>query len=103
MNNLGCMFTQGEIDVRPFLLYTELPELWEIFNEIISISTIDSNGFLSLSALDVYLKYNSIEITVNKRDFFYIMSYFLDRQNEYILNKRKRKRSENDLSKNKSR
>lgn len=99
--------------MRSLVCYTQLPELWDIFKKIISISPINEGGFTLINA-GVYLNnyetsreaaiFNNVtprELPqITHQEFWELMEYFLDRTNEKFLEK---KRLEIDKLKRKKR
>lgn len=75
----------------PLFFYTELPELWNIFQDIVAISSVDSNGLLTLSGMQVYLSTVDFELSVDNKVFFDVMSIFLIKYNERIIKRRSKK------------
>jgi len=90
-----CIYIVGQdIDLRSITLYTQLPELWEIFRNIVSISIVDDSGF-TMSGADAYLRYYDVEsLHVTHHMFWSIMVYFLNRVNEKFRERRKMKNSQ---------
>lgn len=72
-------------------MYTQLPELWELFNKAVSISSMTSDGLLTLSLLDTMLQYSDKELDVTYDEFWEAMTYFLNRSNLLIFKKRSKK------------
>ena len=62
------------------MLYTFLPEVWDIFENIIRLSPMVESGF-TLSMTATYLEYNE-PIQVTHSEFWDCMRYFLYRINE---------------------
>jgi hypothetical protein len=80
-----------EVDLRPLVLYTELPYMWDVFRDIISISPMTENGF-TLSCAEFYL--NGMEpLQVTHQEFWYMIRYFLGRMNDKFYERRKQKLS----------
>lgn len=75
--------------IKKLVLLTDLPELWEMFEEIVALSPLDSNGYLTLLMARDYLEDREIPVPLNI--FWKVMSYFLNRQNQAIAARRKKK------------
>jgi hypothetical protein len=82
------------MSVYNLIQYTPLLELWEIFEDIISLSPLDAHGFFTLSQANDYMKDypNSEEEQFARTEFWKAMSYFLNRKNQDIVNRRDAKR-----------
>ena len=78
------------INIRHLVLYTKLPELWQIFTDVVNTSPLDANGFLTLGNMQAYLS-TLPELPVAVSIFWECMSYFLSRRNHKIYLDRKRK------------
>ena len=85
-----CRYVSAQlIDLRTLVRYTQLPELWSIFKNIILISPIEEYGFTLVNA-EVFLKdYDYERIQVTHYEFWNIMTYFLGRMNEKFMDKKK--------------
>lgn len=71
--------------------FTSLPQLWETFELVTSVSSVTDNGYLTITMLDTYLNFNNKILKVTHKDFWETMSYFLYRRNEDIYRKQKSK------------
>lgn len=78
-----------EIDLRSMVLYTQLPELWDIFRDIIAISPMTEIGFTLLGASDYLAGYDLEALQVTHREFWKTMIGFLSRINSNFLAKKK--------------
>lgn len=84
------MYNRG---FKPLLLYTPIPELWEHYNTVASVSVPDAEGYLTLSAMDAYLRsYEGEDFfsSFTPREFWSAMSCFLASHNSHIAKKRKK-------------
>ena len=70
-------------------LYTLLPELWEIFSIIITVSPMTESGF-TLAGASTYIQ-NCELPQVTHREFWRVMIYFLNRTNTKFLERKKAK------------
>lgn len=68
--------------------YTPLPELWEIFEIVISLSSQDSQGYFTLGRVGDYIK--DLNLNVTHKEFWFAMNYFLHRKNLFVYAKRKK-------------
>lgn len=73
--------------------YTPLLELWDIFETIITLSAVDSEGYFTLNMADTYIK--DLEINVTHSEFWSAMGYFLYRKNSFVTIQRKKKSNKN--------
>lgn len=73
------------------ILYSGLAEFWEIFETIVSLSPLDSNGFLTLTMAEAYLKEYPKLIQLTHYEFWEAMSYCLARYNKRMAIERKQK------------
>ena len=72
------------------MLYSKLVEFWYIFEKISLMSPLDSQGYLTVTMADTYLK--DIEINfMTPNEFWDAASYCLLRKNQKIMTERKRK------------
>lgn len=85
------MIMDQDIDMLRLILFTPLPELWSAFQTILSISPLDSNGYLTISMAGDYIK--DTELDVTHSEFWRAMTYFLDRKNQAIYAERNKKGS----------
>ena len=70
-------------------LYTLLPELWEAFSIIITVSPMTETGF-TLTGADIYIQ-NCELPQVTHREFWRVMIYFLNRTNSKFMERKKAK------------
>lgn len=78
-----------ETDLRSLVKYTDLPYIWDIFSDVISLSPMDDRGF-TLQILETYL--NGLEpLQMTHQEFWKTIRYFLMRINEKLAEKRKQK------------
>jgi len=77
-----------KINLRDLILYTPLPELWDVFCRIVTISPLDSQGYLTLTMAEPVIK--SLNLNVTHEEFWVAMTEFLSRKNHKILLKKKR-------------
>ncbi len=82
------------INLRGLVLYTLLPELWDIFKKIIAISPMTETGF-SLTGADAFLNGYPEVLQVTHSEFWKCMTYFLSRMNIKYNERRKLRAMEN--------
>jgi len=75
--------------MKDLILYTDLPELWDAFMTVITISPLDSMGFMTLALAKDYIA--DIDTPYTAEEFWKAMRFFLSRFNEDINKKRKLK------------
>ena len=81
------MYVQDkQVNLLALVKYTQLPELWDIFQSIVAISPVNESGF-SLIGASSYLQ--GIDLQVTHSTFWNIMVYFLRRLNEQFRAKMK--------------
>jgi len=86
------LYTSSQaIDVRSLVLYTRLPEAWEIYNNVVAASPLDPNGYFTLELMGAYLTEHG-EVDLTHKEFWDCMNYFLFRQNRDLQLKRKQKK-----------
>ena len=78
------------INLRYIFLYTDIPELWNIFKSIIAISPMTEVGFSMLGA-NAYLEHYPKVLQVTHGEFWKTMAYFLGRMNARFNERRKLK------------
>ena len=78
--------------MQSLLKYTSLKDLWKIFKNVILVSATDANGYFTLSMLETYLKFNDTEVDATYEEFWDSMVYFLNRLNNDISQKRKKRK-----------
>jgi len=81
--------------MKNLIKYTKLPELWEVFNTILSLSSFSENG-LTLDGASAFLNgfdYGRLQVT--HATFWHIMRYFLSRANSKFIAKQKLNRRNN--------
>ena len=83
-----------EIDLKNLIIYTKLPEIWKIFNTVISLGSITESGF-SLMGTQDFLRDMPIDLDVTYDEFWRAMSYFLLRLNREVLKNMETRRSKN--------
>jgi len=71
-------------------LYSGLLEFWPIFESIIELSPLDSNGYFTLAAADVFLR--DLEIDMTRYEFWEAIKYALSRKNHDVYIQRKVKK-----------
>ena len=74
--------------MRSLVLYTELPELWDIFISAIKIAPVSKFGY-SLLGLQTYFEVGDTLLSCNKRKFWEVINYFLYRVNSLFMAKQK--------------
>jgi len=77
--------------LKNLILYSGLLELWNIFETIVSISPLDSNGFFTMTMTNDYLKDYPKQLNVTHYEFWDFMSYCLMRENKKLAIDRKQK------------
>jgi len=73
-------------------------EAWQIFEQIVLISPLDSEGYLTLSNAQVYINSYPCELPFSHSQFWFAMGYFLNRENHKIAQKRRSKRGKSNNS-----
>jgi hypothetical protein len=88
-----CVYVPDQnINLKNLIKYTYLPELWDVFNTVLSISSASENG-MTLDNAMVYLKdFDISRLQLTHSRFWLIMKYFLDRTNKKFLSKLKMQR-----------
>lgn len=108
-----CIHITGgqKLDLRSLIKYTILPELWDIFSRILSISSMSDSGFTLSNAGSYFINYPNPnpfiqEFTIGDNcekenfniynmltfeEFWSVMMYFLKRVNENFRVKRELK------------
>jgi hypothetical protein len=81
------------VNLKRLILYTDLPQLWDVFQTVCSLSSLDAHGFITLDMMHAYLSHTDILINVTQTIFWDAMSYFLYRKNHKIHLDRERKRT----------
>jgi hypothetical protein len=62
---------------------TYLPELWEIFEVVYTMSPLDASGYFTITMMNQYI--NDMEIDfITHKEFWDTMSYFLYRVNNKL-------------------
>jgi len=86
--------------MRGLVTYTQLPELWAIFQSIIAMSPMTETGFTLMGA-SIYLEYyaegSPFErkvLQVTHFEFWKAMTYFLGRMNTKFNERRKMRAKE---------
>jgi hypothetical protein len=88
---ISCFHTKSaKLNLKNILLYSDVPELWNIFNDVINISQVSEAG-LTLSGMEVYLKGSSYLSRYRREDFWLAMGVFLNETNSYYHRKKKEK------------
>lgn len=82
-------------------MYSGLAEFWEVFEVIISLSPLDSNGFLTISMAESYLKDYPKLIQLTHYEFWNAMGYCLMRFNKRMTIERKQKQKALDFKRGK--
>jgi hypothetical protein len=87
-----CKYIVGaEINFKSLVLYTQLPELWDIFRRVISLSNFNPDSGYSLDNLEVVLNYSNIHLAQLTHNIFWsILIYFLDRTNQIYFARKRR-------------
>jgi len=76
--------------MRNLILYTDLPLVWKIFQNIVTISPVTEQGY-TLTGAQAYLSgLEGLQLTHD--EFWNAMTYFLSRLNEKFIMKLKMKR-----------
>lgn len=73
------------------MLYSYLPQFWFIFEKIVLISPLDSQGYLTCTMADTYLRHVNIDF-MTPTEFWDAVAYCLVRKNQKIMTERKRQR-----------
>jgi hypothetical protein len=84
------------VNIRDLCTYTDIPVLWEIFSQCVLLSSLDSNGFFTLSIVGSYLIDYPNELPVTHSEFWDAMRYFLYRRNKKVLQMRKKTKGKSD-------
>jgi len=79
------------INLRAIFLYTEIPILWEIYEDTVGMNPPSDGGF-NLLALDTAIKYGQhseyVQLT-HRKNMLAILKYFLMRANTRLAEKRR--------------
>jgi len=81
------MVPDQSISMKRLVLYSDMLEVWTHFKRILGSSSMDANGFLTLSNASAYLA--DAEVRVAHSEFWSAATYLLGKLNEDVFRKRK--------------
>lgn len=82
-----CIYCPNfDVNLRYLILYTELPELWKIFNDVLKLNNVTESGFSLLGIRDYMYNYPKVLQTTHS-DFWLAMTYMLERANNEFTKK----------------